>query len=204
MPHDERLRRDPPSRELRTVPEVRMQVHGDAGVFPRVEPVQGLRFEKIIMPHPGHEIAPFPAFLVGRGQENKFVELDGVETLAVPVRDALAQVGETFRRVADFVGVVVHEPVGVDARQQPFLETHLLGQVELAAVGLVHDAEHDAAFEEILRDGAAAVLRAMVDQAHVHGLRGEVFERAREHADFVAESEQHDDAHGWIVYHLIF
>ena len=112
------------------------------------------------------------------------------------MRDALAERGEAFRRVADFVRVVVHEPVGVDAGQQPLLETHLLGQVELAAVRLIHDAEHDAALPEIFRDGAAAILRTVVNQAHVHGLRGEMFERAREHAGLVAKGEQHDDAHG--------
>ena len=85
--------------------------------------------------------------------------------------------------------------------QQPFLETHLLGQIELAVVGLIDDAEH-ASTTKTFRDGAAAVLRAVVDQAHVHGLGGEVFERTREHACLVAESEQHDDAHGGEKYTL--
>src|SRR5262249_37726606 len=136
-----------------------------------------------------------------RGPEVEACEIDRVVTGRVDARDGIYERHAAPRALAEFVGVVMDEPVRVDraGHRRLALEdarpVERVGSAGLAGAGQRLDRE-EAGAGEALDGGGGAVGGAVVEQIDVNALLDQVNDDLLDDVRFVVRGDDRDNAEG--------
>ena len=187
----EAQREDPAPHEARLVPTTAHQVDAVAALpAAHLRPVPGLRpfemEEALTGVVAGREV------VVGR-LEVQQLEVDGVEPHGVDLADGVDQTQTRPRALAKFVGVVVHEPVGIERRRELLLAPQDRRPRNPCAVRPVEKlAADEAGAAKPLGEGPRSVRRTMVENIEIDTRTLEVLEYAFEDIGLVVRRDQGD------------
>jgi hypothetical protein len=122
--------------------------------------------------------------------------VDAIEAAAVHVMESALQADPAPRRAAAFVGIVEHEPIGINRRSERLHSAQdfpPLVRGGRAARRKPFHADHARA-EQLLRPLACTVRGPVVQNVHVDPLSDEVPERLSDDVGFVEGRHERDDA----------